>query len=260
MIRRLGQLRSLVMCSVLACGLSMAAGEASADDAPALPDWSGWWGLDNAYNLEVSRFHPPPLRPADLAALRTAPARDVNADPLRYCRPRQFTGYSGGFAESVEFLFTPGRVTLTNESGLIRRIYVDGRAVPDDAEETYTGTSVGHWEGQTLVVQTVAIHPDARYPESHHPGWMRIGKHVRITERIALKDANTLEFEIVTVAPELFTAPDRRRRTYTRVPKQLAREVNFCVEFDRSFDPQTRTQRFDMTPPADLPKPPGPTN
>ena len=80
---------------------------------------------------------------------------------------------------------------------------------------------------------------------------------MRITERIALKGADTLEFEIVTIAPELFTAPDRRIRTYGRVPKQFAREANFCVDFDRSFDPKARTQRFDMTPPADFSPPPG---
>jgi hypothetical protein len=222
----------------------------------APPGWSGWWGLYNPFNLEISRLQPPPLRPADLATLRTTPGRDVNADPFRYCRPRQFLGYSGGFTESVEFLFTPGRVTLTNESGLVRRIHVDGRKLPADIEETYTGTSVGHWEGQTLVVETVGINPDARYPESAYPGSIPIGKGVRITERIALKDADTLEFDIETVAPELFTAPDRRKRTYVRVPKEFAREVNSCVEFDRSFDPATRTQRFDMTPPVDLPPPP----
>jgi hypothetical protein len=61
------------------------------------------------------------------------------------------TGYSGGLAESVEFLITPGRVTLLNESGLIRRIYTDGRSMPADLSDSSTGTSVGHWEGQTLV-------------------------------------------------------------------------------------------------------------
>jgi len=238
------------VAGVLACCLCACATQ------QALPDWSGWWGLDNPYNLEISRFQPPPLRPADLAKLRTAPARDVEADPLRYCRPRQFAGYSGGFAESVEFLFTPGRVTLTNESGLIRRIYVDGRTLTTEPEETNTGTSVGHWEGETLVVETVGINPEARYPESAYPGSIPIGKRVRITERIALKGADTLEFDIETIAPELFTAADRRKRIYVRVPKQFAREVNFCVEFDRSFDPTTRTQRFDMTPPVDLPPPP----
>ena len=248
--RGMGDRIRISVPGLLACCLSACATQ------QALPDWSGWWGLNNPYNLEISRFQPPPLRPDDLAKLRTTPARDVEADPFRYCRPRQFLGYSGGFTESVEFLFTPGRVTLTNESGLIRRIYVDGRTLPTDVEETYTGTSVGHWEGETLVVETVGINPDERYPESAYPGSMPIGKGVRITERIALKDADTLEFDIETIAPELFTAADRRKRIYVSVPKQFAREVNFCVEFDRSFDPTARTQRFDMTPPADLPPPP----
>jgi hypothetical protein len=43
---------------------------------------------------------------------------------------------------------------------------------------------------------------------------------------------------------------------YVRVPKLSAREVSFCVDFDRSIDPVSGEQRFDMTPPPDLPPPP----
>jgi hypothetical protein len=85
---------------------------------------------------------------------------------------------------------------------------------------------------------------------------MPVGNHVRIAERITLVDSNTLEFEILTVAPELFTAPDKRKRTYSRVPKQAANEITLCSDFDRAIDPATGKQRFDMTPPADLAPPP----
>jgi len=85
---------------------------------------------------------------------------------------------------------------------------------------------------------------------------MPIGKNVRISERITLKDENTLEFEVTTVAPDVLTRPDKRTRVYTRVNKQAAREVSFCVDADRSIDPATGKQRFDMTPPGDLPPPP----
>jgi hypothetical protein len=67
---------------------------------------------------------------------------------------------------------------------------------------------------------------------------------------------NTLDFDVVTIAPEVLTAPDRRKRVYVRLPKQGATEVSFCVDFDRSIDPVTGKQRFDMTPPADLAPPP----
>jgi hypothetical protein len=198
------------------------------------------------------------MKPADWARFREVRRDDTDPDPARYCRPVQFVGFSGGFAEAVEFLFTPGRVTLTNEMGLIRRIYTDGTPLPKVASATNTGFSVGHWEGQTLVVETVGINPEARYPLPTQ-GARPIGKNAKIRERITLQDRNTLRFEVVTVAPELFTAPDARVRIYTRVPnKKTAEEITFCSERDRSIDPTTGKQRFDMTPPPDLPPPPQP--
>jgi hypothetical protein len=195
------------------------------------------------------------MSPADLARFRATHAQNVESDPTRWCRPEQFVGHSGGFVADVEFLFTPGRVTLINESGLIRRIYTDGRSVPRDLEASNSGTSIGHWEGDTLVVETVGVNPDAKYPD-RGPGSLPIGKNVRVTERIALKDENTLEFDVTIVAPDILTAPDRRKRIYSRAPKQMPRDVSFCVDFDRSIDPVTGKQRFDMTPPKGLPPPP----
>jgi hypothetical protein len=161
----------------------------------------------------------------------------------------------GGRLEAVEFLFTPERVTLTNEAGLVRRIYTDGRAAPADAEPTNTGISIGRWEGQTLVVETTHINPRLRYPLPG-PRWPPIGANARVTERIVLKDPNTLEFEVVTYAPDILTEPDRRTRLYTRLSKTLPTEVTYCTEYDRSIDPSSGQQRFDLTPPTDLPLPP----
>ena len=229
---------------------------ATYESIPLLPPWGGWWTFPDALPTEYTK-NPPPLKPADVARINEARKADSDPDLGRFCHPPQFVGFSGGFVDSVEFLFTPARVTLTNEGGLIRRIYTDGRPVPTDFEETNTGTSVGHWEGQTLVVETVGVNSNAHYPD-HGPGTIPIGKNVRITERITLKDDKTLEFDVTTVAPDILTAPDHRKRLYTRVSKPAAREVSFCVEYDRSIDPHTGKQRFDMTPPKDLPPPPPP--
>ena len=137
----------------------------------------------------------------------------------------------------MEFLFTPGRVTLTNEMGLIRRIYTDGRPVPADPPPTNTGVSIGRWEGEALVVETVGLNPQAMY-------------------RIFLTGPNTLQFDVTTVAPDVLTQPDRRTRVYSRLAKTTPTEITFCTEYDRSIDPTSGKQRFDMTPPADLPPPP----
>jgi hypothetical protein len=243
--------------AVLAVAPASAQSSAPADTAyralAALPDWSGLWGHGSPLPDEWRR-NPPPLKP-EVAAANAAGAADTDPDLSRYCRPLQFTGSSGGFTEAVEFLFTPGRVTITNEMGLIRRIYTDGRPMPSNPDATNTGTSIGRWEGQTLIVETVGINPSALYPNTQQ-GAVPIGADARISERIHLTDANTLQFDIVTVAPDVLTAPDRRTRIYTRLAKTTPNEITFCADYDRSIDPQTGKQRFDMTPPADLPPPP----
>lgn len=157
---------------------------------------------------------------------------------------------------AVEFLFTPGRVTVTTEEGLVRRIYTDGRTVPADADPTNTGISIGRWEGQTLTVETTHIDPRARYPLPPNPSAPAIGENARITERITRKDENTLEIEVVTVAPDALTEVDRRTRIYKRLPKTMPTEMTTCTEYDRSIDPTSGEERFDLTPPPDLPPPP----
>jgi hypothetical protein len=246
--------RSGLRCLVLAF---VALTSAGAVEKPAdLPDWSGWWVLAERINDEWDHS-PPPLKPADLARYRAARREDADPDPGRFCRPPQFTGYSGGFTEAVELLFTPGRVTLINEMGLVRRIYTDGRTFPGTLESSNTGLSIGRWEGQTLVVETKGILPSALYPLHTTHGAMPIGSNATITERISLQTPDRLQFEVFTVAPDLLLAPDKRQRLYSRARnKTAAREFNLCVDHDRSIDPDTGKQRFDLTPPPDLAPPP----
>jgi hypothetical protein len=238
---------------VAACGVAASHAQTGRDvpgmsyaSLAQLPDFRGWWGLGQAGPDEL-KAQPLPLKPEIAAAVRAA---GPDADALRYCRPWQFTGSNGGFTEAVEFLFTPGRVTITNERGMVRRIYTDGRAMPASIDPTNTGLSIGHWEGQALVVETRGINPLAMY------GGTPIGKNVRIAERIFLNDAGTLQIDVVTEAPDVLTQPDRRTRLYSRVAKTMANEITFCTEYDRSIEPGTGKQRFDLTPPADLPPPP----
>jgi hypothetical protein len=220
----------------------------------ALPDWSGWWAMrPSGENSLAAR--PPPMKPEDLARLRAARATpDAHADPGRFCRPEQFVGVNVRPAPSIEFLFTPGRVTLTNELGAVRRIYTDGRGFPADIEDSNMGTSIGRWEGQTLVVETAGINPEARFPDPN-PGAIRIGRNAKVVERIALR-GEYLELDVVVTAPDILSAPYARKFSFARDRKKFPQEIVICAENDRAIDPATGTQRFDLTPPADLPPPP----
>src|SRR5207253_11197057 len=60
----------------------------------------------------------------------------------------------------MEFLLTPGKVTIVIEAYTqVRHIYTDGRPLPADPDLEFHGTSVGRWEGDTLVVETVGFSP-----------------------------------------------------------------------------------------------------
>ena len=86
-----------------------------------------------------------------------------------------------------EFLFTPGRVTLLTEEGpMIRRIFTDGRTHSADPEPTYAGESIGHWEGQILVVDTIAINPKAEFPNR-----LKTSGKTRVIERFSLLTLRT---------------------------------------------------------------------
>jgi hypothetical protein len=244
----------VLVCVAAALVATRAVAQAPAREAAyaalaQLPDWSGWWRFDTPPTEEF-RLQPPPIKPGSSDA--QGPVGRLRGG----CRPLTFTGITGSFQAAVEFLFTPGRVTVTTEGGLVRRIYTDGRTVPADADPTNTGISIGRWEGQTLVVETSLIDPHARYPLPPNPRAPAIGENARITERIALKDEHTLEIEVVAVAPDALTEPDRRTRIYKRLPKTMPAEFTTCTEYDRSIDPVSGEQRFDLTPPRDLPPPP----
>jgi hypothetical protein len=229
------------------------------DSLKELPDFSGAWSLTG--------LPPPPLlepmKPAVAAFLKDWVAKTSSGiDPAEfdgmkrsYCGPQKFTGFNGGLQDYVEFLFTPGRVTVTNELGLIRRIVLNA-PVPTHPEETNTGFSVAHWEGQTLVVETVGISPEVGLTEPLRKLPVKIGRNVRIVERVSLTKPDVLQVVTQVTAPDVYTRPVETTTLYNRDRTHVFQSITNCVENDRAFDGATGKERFDMTPPADLPPPP----
>ena len=261
--KRCGSVAAIIgiVCAVMG---TIAAAQTSANTQPGssyaslaeLPDWSGWW-LPDAARIGAELKNRPPSFTPEAALARDASLAADEPVPLVYCRPREFTGQSGDFTEAMEFLFTPGRVTLTTERGLLRRIYTDGRRIPENLEYTNTGTSIGRWEGSALVIETVGIDPRVHYP-GRGAGGIPFGENVVIHERIYLLDKDALRFDIEIVAPDIFSEPHRQSQIFRRLSKTMANEISWCSESDRSLDPLTGRQRFDATPPPSLPPPPSP--
>jgi len=130
----------------------------------------------------------------------------------------------------MEFLLTPGKMTIVIEAYTqVRHIYTDGRKLPEDPDEKFFGTSIGHWEGDTLVVETVGFSPltqiAAGIPHSDN---------MKILERFRLTDPDTMSIETTITDPKALTAPYMSSRTLKRHRNWTIAEY-ICEENNHNF-------------------------
>jgi hypothetical protein len=118
---------------------------------------------------------------------------------------------------ALEFLYTPGRVTILGESdgNRLRRVYTDGRPHPEEPDPTFHGHSIGHWEGDTLVVDTVGVMPQSYVAISEAVGVPNNGD-LHVIERIHLAGNDYLHDDLEIIAPKILTKPWKTTRVFTR--------------------------------------------
>ena len=119
----------------------------------------------------------------------------------------------------VEIIMLPGEVRMVWDwLNASRRIYTDGRGHPgaDDLWPTYMGHSIGKWEGDTLVVDTIGMFP-GNYDMTGAP----FSDKVHLVERFRLIGPGHLEDRITVDDPVMLSKPFEVRRTYshTVLPK-----------------------------------------
>ena len=135
----------------------------------------------------------------------------VDQDPLYHCYPAGLVRLgppaqliSGGRRALIEINQTPGKVILLfNYQHEIRYIYTDGREHPKNLELTWNGHSIGRWDGNTLVVDTIGIRDES---------WLDSGGHehstqLHVVERFRRVDAETLEIERTLTDPIALAKP-----------------------------------------------------
>ncbi len=132
----------------------------------------------------------------------------------------------------VEFLYSPGRVTVFAETySQARRIYVDrSRDLPEDPDPLFNGTSVGFWEGDMLVVDTVGFNPFVTFMAGVTPS-----DEMRIHEHFWLDENGTLWLETTITDPAVLAQPFVQKLAYTRQPDWEIREY-VCNENNRLVD------------------------
>jgi hypothetical protein len=134
-----------------------------------------------------------------------------------------------GMAYGMEIMQAKDRITFFSElNDALRRVYLDGRkpTAKQLDDPTYAGYSTGHWEGDTLVVETVALHPD-----SFIEGFTPHSDAMTVSDRIRLISPGILEDRITVRDPKALTEPWQTVRTYRKAlpPNDELREFA-CAE------------------------------
>src|SRR5262249_16864923 len=117
-------------------------------------------------------------------------------------------------AYGMEVMHSKDKITFFSElNDALRRVYLDGRKpsakVMDDP--TYAGYSTGHWEGDTLVVDTVALHTN-----TFIEGFTPHSDAMTVKERIRLLSPGLLEDRITVTDPKALTKPWETVKTYRK--------------------------------------------
>jgi len=120
----------------------------------------------------------------------------------------------------VEFIQTPKQVTIISEAfSEVRRVYLGvPQAKADDVAPGYYGRSVGKWDGDTLVVDTIGIKPSVPgYRGMPHSGQMHVTERIRLAAPDYLHDQITIEDPVVLEKPVTYTLAYKRLPNYEMV-------------------------------------------
>lgn len=126
---------------------------------------------------------------------------------------------------------TPGEVLIIYEANDgLRQIFTDGRGLPGDPEPWWFGYSIGKWDGDTLVVQSIGFR-DMSWIDEEGSVMTESGK---LTEKFRRPNYGTLEIEITVDDPKAYTKPWTVKLNQRLMPN--AELIEFvCAENNRSL-------------------------
>jgi hypothetical protein len=220
---------------------------APAQAPSGIPEISGSW--ERARDASVPAQGQPPLKPQFMKEwqARQQAARDASAkgapiaERVVHCLPDGMPGMMAG-PFPMEILQSKGQVTIIQEAYTqVRRIQLDKQQKPvGDVEPGFYGNSVGRWEGNTLVVDTVGVRENVRYQNIPHT------ENLRIRERISLGVNGILRDEITMEDPTIFEKPWTFTFAYRRMPDYLLLE--YICEDNRQYTDEKGIQQIRVQP------------
>ncbi len=108
-------------------------------------------------------------------------------------------------ARPVEIVQTPSRILFMYEGGahVWRQVWMDGRAQPEDPNPDWLGHSIGHWEGDTLVVDSVGFNDKTWLDDAGHPHT----EQLHVIEKFSRTNPLTMKYEVTIDDPGAYSHP-----------------------------------------------------
>jgi hypothetical protein len=140
----------------------------------------------------------------EAAKIRYERTKDgLRATPTLSCLPAGIP-VNNLVLEVVKFIQSPDEIVVLHElDGTYRQIYLDGRPLPQDPNPSWLGYSTGHWEGNTLVVETAGFNDKSWLDSSGHGH----SEALHLTERYTRRDYGHMDVEMTFNDPVMYTRP-----------------------------------------------------
>jgi hypothetical protein len=200
---------------------------AAPDARSAVPNLSGVWKpdrrtytLDPADPLGLKGVNPPMTAWGEAKFKANKPAHGANQtthpnDPFMRCLPPGVPRIYLEAGYPMQIFHLPDRLIMLFEyDHFWREIFTDGRGHPKDADPTWMGNSIGHYEGDTLIVETTGFNDRSWLDRVGHPH----SEELKVTERFRRLDQNKLEDNVTIDDPKTYTKPWGGVKTWTLSP------------------------------------------
>ena len=212
--------------------VALAAQDVLAQSKANPPDIAGAWGPYRGGRGADPKLAAPPASPLALKPQYAKPYEEQRkaeteassrGEPLGtaavLCVPYGMPTMMSVAVYPIEVIQTPKQITIVAEAfSEVRRIYMDRPQMKiDDVPPGYYGRSVGHWEGDTLVVDTVGIKESVQYQRMPHSDQLRITERMHLVAPEILHDQITIEDPVVLEKPYTYTLAYRRIPNYEMV-------------------------------------------
>ncbi len=167
--------------------------------ADGKPDLSGVW-----IPAQPTEFEDPPMKPWAAALAKERMAAGASGDPRAWCLPSGTVRTNN--ADLTKFVQTPDLLVILIEAASpgFRQVFLnEGAKHPDDLEPSWMGHSIGHWEGDTLVVDTIGFNDRGWMDGNGRPQTEKL----HVTERFHRMTKGVLDVAITVDDPGAYETP-----------------------------------------------------